>query len=87
MPSEARKTPCGYKWESDLHDLFMRAFPRLCAQNGRLSVPALAEKMEITKACAYKWLDLNKIPARQALRIIALSRGRVALNDFDGLLS
>lgn len=83
-----RKKARGHEWTGvrrfkeagPLHDLLIQACPP--SRDGSQSIPLLAEKLKMTPQGIYKWIQNGRVPPRQAVRVVQLSRGKVTLDDF-----
>jgi hypothetical protein len=73
---EARK----YKDLGPLHDLLLEACPP--DGTGERSIPILARHLQMSSWGVFKWIKYNKLPPRQAVKIVALSEGRVTIESF-----
>lgn len=73
---DARK----YKDLGPLHDLLLLACPP--DDQGDRSIPILARHLEMSSWGVFKWIKNNKLPPRQAVKVVELSQGRVKLEDF-----
>lgn len=69
-----------FKDAGPLHDLLIQACPP--TKDGSQSIPLLAERLKMTPQGVYKWITNGRVPPRQAVRVVQLSRGRVSLDDF-----
>jgi hypothetical protein len=74
------KEPRKYKELGELHNLLLRACPP--DDNGNRSIPVLAKHLEMSSWGVFKWIKNNRLPPRQAAKIVELSHGEVTLNDF-----
>lgn len=72
-----------YQELGPLHDLLLQATPP-DPITGVKSITRLSRLLGMSSWGVYKWIKAGKIPPGQAVRIVALSRGRlVAREDFD----
>lgn len=56
-----------------LHDLLLRACPP--DQDGIVSIPILAERLELSAFTIYKWIRNVKVPPGQAVKVVQLNNG------------
>jgi hypothetical protein len=73
--------PHRYKKLGPLHDLLLKACPPDI--EGNVSIPRLAEMLEMSSWGIYKWIRAGKIPPTQVVRIVDVSQGRVSISDFS----
>lgn len=64
-----------------LHDLLLRASP-VNKENGLRSIPTLAAAINYTPQGLYKMIRLGKVSSDAAVKIVAVSDGRVSLEEF-----
>ena len=58
-----------------LQDLLVMACrPR---PDGCVPVPLLAAQLELTRSANYRWIAKERVPARQAARVLAHAEGRI----------
>ena len=63
-----------------LQDLFLRACP--ANKDGMKSIPILARRLNRSPQSLYYCISVERITPKVVLEIIALSDGRVSLEDF-----
>ena len=73
-----------YKDLGPLQDLLLRACPP--DERGKTSIPALARALKISHQYIYRWIDEGIVPPKFVSRIVALSNGRVTLEQFHPYL-
>lgn len=67
--------------KNELHGLLLTAVP--LDSRGQKTITHLARQLNLSKACIWKWIDKETIPARRAVQIVNLSEGRTTLADFN----
>jgi hypothetical protein len=70
-----------YKELGPLHDLLLKACPP--NEHGERSIPILAKYLDMSSWGVFKWIKNNKLPPRQAMKIVELSEGKVTIDQFS----
>ena len=51
---------------------------------GELSVSEFARRIPVSRQAVHNWLQVSRIPPGRIKRVVALSDGRVTIDDFEG---
>lgn len=73
-----------YKDLGSLHELLLTACPP--DERGKRSIPVLATYLKISHQYIYRWIEKGIVPQKYAGKIVALSDGRVRLEQFHPYL-
>lgn len=69
-----------YKELGPLHDLLLKACPP--DATGDRSIPILAKHLNMSSWGVFKWIKHDRLPPRQAMKIVELSEGKVTIEQF-----
>lgn len=61
-------------WEGELNQLLAARLPELTRGNGRIDVKRLSQATGNAKYTVYRWLILDHLSVRAAVRLVELSR-------------
>lgn len=62
-----------------LQDLLLKACPP--DDKGRVSIPHLAGKLNLSSTSVYNWIAANRVPSRRVKSLVKLSKGRITLEE------
>ncbi len=69
-----------YKELGPLHDLLLKACPP--DTEGKKSIVILAERLGVSHQYVYRWIEMNRVPAKYVSKIVKLSKGLVKYEQF-----
>jgi len=69
-----------YKDLGPLQDLLLMACP--AGPAGKKSIPVLAQHLATSHQYVYRWIDEKRVPPKFVAKLVRLSGGTVALEDF-----
>lgn len=73
-----------YKDLGPLQELLLNACPP--DERGKRSIPVLARALKVSHQYIYRWIEDGVVPPKFVSRIVALSNGRVTLEQFHPYL-
>lgn len=74
-----------YKDLGALHRLLLEICPP-DPETNKKSIPGLANQLGVTHQYVYKWIENNRVPVKQAKKLVQMSNGQKTLNDFSDFL-
>lgn len=66
--------------ENGLHVLLLKAVPE--NKHGNKTLTELSRIMRVSRQAMRKWINMGKIPPERAQQVVAISHGRVKLEEF-----
>ena len=67
------------KWDDNgLYNFFLKKMPEYKTAGGALDVRTLANDLDASHECVYKWLRKNRLPARRVNAVLGVGAKRIS---------